>query len=320
MTKHYIAWWNVENLFDVEDSPNRPAYLQSALKSELKGWSETILNQKIANLSTVIMAMNSGKGPDILGVCEVENMNVIQKLLLALAPLHRNYVLKHHDTQDNRGIDIAFFVDADLYEVEEKIFHYEVLKRAATRDIVQINTFTKKGTPLIIIGNHWPARSGGVYESEPYRIIAAETLSYWIERIVQIRGDKIAIIVLGDFNDEPYNRSLRDYAMSTPSRTRTNRGRAPYLYNLTEDLLPAQSGSYVFGNEQMFIDQILVSKGIAITTGPFDISKSAHYIFTIPAMRTGWYGSPTRFGRPSDGLNAMGFSDHVPVILELYEK
>jgi hypothetical protein len=29
---------------------------------------------------------------------------------------------------------------------------------------------------LIVIGNRWPARSDGGYESEPYRIPAAETI------------------------------------------------------------------------------------------------------------------------------------------------
>lgn len=31
MDQHYIAWWNLENLFDVEDSPDRPEWLASQL-------------------------------------------------------------------------------------------------------------------------------------------------------------------------------------------------------------------------------------------------------------------------------------------------
>ncbi|MFC1849266.1 hypothetical protein ACFL27_03560 [candidate division CSSED10-310 bacterium] len=37
----------------------------------------------------------------------------------------------------------------------------------------------------------------------PYRILAAETLSYWIEKIQDIKGNDIPILVMGDFNDQP---------------------------------------------------------------------------------------------------------------------
>lgn len=320
MPKHCIAWWNVENLFDVQNSPHRPAWLQSRLNSELAGWTEPILNQKIAQLASVISAMNDGLGPDIIGLCEVENKQVLQRLVDALSPLGRNYIIKHHEGNDLRGIDIGFIVDADLYEVENQLFHYEVLKKAATRDIVQINIKTKKGREIHLIGNHWPARSEGQYESEPFRIIAAETLSYWLSRIFEIKGNRAAVVAMGDFNDEPFNRSLRNYAESTPSRTRTNRGILPYLYNLTEDWIPKAYGTYVFGNEQMMIDQIMVTKGISLTTGFFDLNRSGIEVFSLPGMTTGLYRSPVRFGRPSSELNTSGYSDHLPLVFYLFEK
>lgn len=31
---YYIAWWNVENLFDVNNTPDRPEYLQNRLAKE----------------------------------------------------------------------------------------------------------------------------------------------------------------------------------------------------------------------------------------------------------------------------------------------
>jgi len=69
-----------------------------------------------------------------------------------------------------------------------------------------------------LIGNHWPARSAGQYLSEPYRMIAGETLSYYLDRIQDIRGEDTPIIVMGDFNDTPYDRSLTEYALSTVSK------------------------------------------------------------------------------------------------------
>ena len=50
MTKHHIYWWNLENLFDIENSPRRSEFLNKHLGKELEGWSAAILDQKIANL------------------------------------------------------------------------------------------------------------------------------------------------------------------------------------------------------------------------------------------------------------------------------
>lgn len=210
----HLAWWNVGNLFDVEDSPDRLAWLQEKLKPELSRWTAAILDRKLTQLATIIQRMNGGKGPDILGVCEVENKRVLDLLVAKLAGLKRNYGIIHHDSSDERGIDIAFIYDQKLFSWSD-LFSHVVLKRNASRDILQVTfKILRSGLEFIGIGNHWPARSGGVYETEPYRIVAAETLSYWIERIPIHKGD-IPIIVMGDFNDNPFDHSIMDYALAT---------------------------------------------------------------------------------------------------------
>ena len=50
MQDYFIAWWNLENLFDAEDSPNRRPRLREILKEELHGWNEEILRAKIDQL------------------------------------------------------------------------------------------------------------------------------------------------------------------------------------------------------------------------------------------------------------------------------
>jgi hypothetical protein len=76
MPDHYIAWWNVENLFD-HATATRPDYLRAKLRSELVGWTAAVRDAKIAQLASVITQMNNQKGPDILGVCEIENATVM---------------------------------------------------------------------------------------------------------------------------------------------------------------------------------------------------------------------------------------------------
>ncbi|MHA2366750.1 MAG: endonuclease/exonuclease/phosphatase family protein, partial [Candidatus Hodarchaeales archaeon] len=186
---YFIAWWNIENLFDLKTSLNRPKYLKKRLKNELKGWNKDILNNKINQLVNVISTMKNEdkKGPDLLGVCEVENVDVMQKLVKAIKIPGRNYDVAHHDCADKRGIDVGFIYDSNVLE-KDKEFWYEVLKREATREIYQVNFKTNNDNELIVIGNHWPSRSGGRFKTEPYRIIAGETLSYWNTRIEEIIG------------------------------------------------------------------------------------------------------------------------------------
>ncbi len=132
--------------------------------------------------------MNSGQGPDILSVCEIENRNVLVKLTKHLNELPHHYDIVHADTNDGRGIDVAFIYDNEKFTAKD-IFSHHVLKRTATRDIFQVTFTTQSRNELILIGNHWPSRMGGEYKSEPYRILAAETLAYWYERIVEIKGE-----------------------------------------------------------------------------------------------------------------------------------
>lgn len=71
-----------------------------------------MLEAKLGQLSKVIRSMNNNHGPDILGICEIENRHVLE--LLAAKLLNdgrRNYSIAHSDAGDNRGIDVAFLYD-----------------------------------------------------------------------------------------------------------------------------------------------------------------------------------------------------------------
>ena len=101
METHHLYWWNVENLFDTFNNPDRPAWLQRKLNNELKGWDAQVLNKKIANLTSIIRQFNSDTGPDIMGICEVENKHVVQLLTNALKnATGRNYTVLHHNSDD----------------------------------------------------------------------------------------------------------------------------------------------------------------------------------------------------------------------------
>lgn len=309
---YYIAFWNVENLFDVVDSPQRSEKLQRVLKNELKGWTAEILEQKLDQLAKVIQFMNNGAGPDLLGVCEIENKFVLELLVEKVTALNRNYKVVHDNTADSRGIDVAFVYDADKFSANEKFSHF-IQKRTATRDLFQVNFKTSTDRLLVAIGNHWPARLGGQYMSEPYRMMAGETLAYFHERIRQIHDTNVAVIVMGDFNDEPFNRSLTEYAKAEQTRPKVTRARSAKFLNLMWPFLGSGEGTYYSENESKVFDQILATKGLLTGNSGLKVLPESIEIITHPEMvNKGTYPIPIRFSRGSS-LNSAGFSDHYPV-------
>jgi predicted extracellular nuclease len=114
MTNHFVAFWNLENLFAPEGYADREPWIAKELASELKGWSQKLFKSKINQLSSIIRQMDNSQGPDILGVCEVENKFALQELSTHLNEQipNRNYDIVHADsTRDRRGIDTAFIFD-----------------------------------------------------------------------------------------------------------------------------------------------------------------------------------------------------------------
>lgn len=321
MEKHFIAWWNVENLFDEKNAPieRRSPEIKKKIKADLSDWTAGVLDKKLQNLAWVINQMNNNQGPDILGVCEIENEHVLKLLIGKLNLPGRQYDIIHDDSPDNRGIDVAFVYDKNKYEYnEDEFFQHAIVKRYATREIIQATLKTSKGNELVLIGNHWPSRSAGQYESEPFRIIAGETLSYFIEQIQEVKGDDAAIIVMGDFNDEPFNRSVTDYALSVRDRNKVIYGQNPYLFNLMWQLMGERTSSYVFNSRPLMIDQFMVSKGIVKKSGLFNIDENTVKIEVYDGMVKGRYKLPIRFGQKDPNLS--GYSDHLPISFILGEK
>lgn len=326
MKKHYIAWWNVENLFSIKNDPDRTDKLERSLGKELNGWTKTVLNKKLKQLSSIIEKLNNGQGPDILGVCEVESAKVLGQLVENISIPERSYKVVHADSSDARGIDVAFIYDGKKYSTKkEEVFNHFILRRNATRDLLQVNFYLKPDETkiLVIIGNHWPSRRGGELESEPYRIIAAETLAYWHERILEILGKDQSIIAMGDFNDEPLNRSMVQYALSQrlPRRVKSKRSRSPYLYNLMWKFMGNGLGTHFYSGDPGMLDQILVNRPLVRGDSDFELDEDSLEIVRFPEM-VSKSGNPKRFGRPSSprDFDDKGFSDHFPVAIEIIEK
>ena len=73
-----IAFYNLENLFDTIHGENNDADFLPDGKNQ---WTPEKYKQKLHNMAYAISQIGGKRGPDILGVCEVENRGVLEDLL-----------------------------------------------------------------------------------------------------------------------------------------------------------------------------------------------------------------------------------------------
>ena len=126
-----VGFWNVENLFDLDNNPNKNDDEFSL--GGRKNVNQSIYDLKIKNCSEVLRDLNV----DVLGLCEVENYKVINDLNLAY--LERDYKIIHYDSPDKRGIDNAFlYDDAKFTLTHSRPIENKLNDGSATRDILYV--------------------------------------------------------------------------------------------------------------------------------------------------------------------------------------
>lgn len=339
----HIAFWNLENLFAPQNFADREPWLAKMMAVPLKGWTKTLFNKKVAQLASIIRQMKENAGPDILAVCEVENRFALQALADALnkALPQRRYELVHADSsRDQRGIDTAFLYDSAAVTARmDELFSHWVMRSTGTRDITQITFVTASGKEIVALANHWPSRSGeagqGPEYSSGFRATAGETLSYWHGKIREKKGSNVAVIALGDFNDEPFDRSIQIHAEGLRDKGAATRATSAKFYNLAWEYLTQEvvnsagqtrqlNGTLYFSGDASTFDQILVSPGLLTGKSGLRIVPGSPRIEAFRDMVSDRPGEgATRFGLPKGNVaanvNTAGYSDHFPVSVQLID-
>ena len=304
----YVANWNVENLYDVINDPLKDD--EEFLPESSKQWNDARYEDKLNNLTKVINYMNNGCGPDILAMEEVENINVVKRLLYKMRD--RDYIVAHRDSPDARGIDVALMYDRNVFDIAnvEKL-HVELPNASPTRDILYVVLIYKKNNEKVhLYVNHWPSRRGGEEKSNINRIAAAKVLKNHLAKLNKSAPNS-NIIILGDFNDEPNNESIesvlgaKDFNCSKPGRNN--------LLNLTYKKYKGGEGSYLYGGKFDMLDQIIISSSfidgrkLEYECDSFTVVKPQFMIMKEGNRKGG--ALPTYGGTQYLG----GFSDHFPV-------
>ncbi|MCW8803147.1 MAG: hypothetical protein OQK57_02020 [Ignavibacteriaceae bacterium] len=312
----FVASWNLQNFFDTIDDPGKND--EQFLSNGDMEWTVDRLDKKMYNLSRVIRLMNDGRGPDLLGVCEVENQAVLDSMIYKFLPdLH--YKTAYLESPDKRGIDNGLIFNSEkfkLLNVQADTVHLS--DGWPTRLIFGANLLTNENKKITVFVNHWPSRSGGQIESEPNRISAAQTLKGAVDRIFST--DKSAnIFIIGDFNDDPVNSSVLETLKAHPIKCDSlpagfEMNSEGELFNLSYQSFEDGEGSFKYRDTWNMLDQIIVSESL-ITGNDINYICNSFEVYKpdLIVTRSGQYEGtpfPTYGGKRYLG----GYSDHFPVI------
>ncbi len=94
-----IAFYNQENLFDTIDDKHKND--NEFLPTAKKQWDTQKYFNKLNHMATVISSMNNQKGPDVIGMCEVENKAVLEDMTKTDLLKSGKYTVVHFEGQTN---------------------------------------------------------------------------------------------------------------------------------------------------------------------------------------------------------------------------
>ena len=126
---------------------------------------------------------------------------------------------------------------------------------------------------------------------------------------------KAKILIMGDFNDYPDNKSIQEVLKASNRKEIKN----DELFNLAAQLHQDGKGSYFYRGDWGMLDQMMVSKnfiqpksGVGVYQNSISIFDEKFILFKHPKYGT-WQPNRTYSGPKYHG----GYSDHLPIYITL---
>ena len=297
---HFI-FYNVENLF--EFNPNSKPKDEAFGPTGKWKWNETRYKKKLDRIAEVVSAIGKNSPPAFLALCEVGNLQVVKALTNHLKLREYGYQIVHADSNDQRGIGVAFMYDPRVFKVE----HTEWIniddndnKQLITRDILRVSGKVAGGQTMHIYVNHWPSRRLGPNMTESRRMSASSTLLESLEK--QDLENDLAVLC-GDFNDQPSDPSLVHLVETSKTP----------LINLAAPLEMAGLGTVNHSRKWLAFDQFIVNQNMLSA-----VKDAKMHVFDDDLVLYENHLGEKRPNRTYMGARYIGgYSDHLAISLEL---
>ena len=312
-----IAFYNLENLFDTIDDPNK--FDEDFTPEGRNNWTSEKYHIKLNNLASVLADIGkkeTGFPPVIIGVAEVENKQVLKDLVTTGNLKGLGYGIIHFNSPDRRGIDVALlyrkrifnpvnFTTYPLYLIDS-----ETGKRIYTRDQLVVSG-NLDGELISIIVDHWPSRRGGEARSLPKRIKAAKLTKHIKDSILK-QEPNAKIIIMGDLNDDPGSPSVKKILQSKGKKSEVSKGT---VYNTMENFINRGIGTLAYRDSWNLFDQIMITPGLLKDAdNKFHFYKAGIYSKEFMKNKRGRYkGYPKRTFAGGEFIG--GYSDHFPTYI-----
>ena len=291
-----VVFWNVENFFDYTDQGTCGSDAEWSSQG-VRRWTRKKFQAKCDAMAKSLFWIGEkyGSMPDVIGLAEVENRNVLWRLLNDTMLRKCGYKIVHYDSMDRRGIDVALLYRDSVFDLINSSVTTPDLE--ATRDILQVCLRDRTGQRINLIVNHHPSKYGGSEVSEGRRIAAINALKRLCDSL-SVADPGVPVIAMGDFNDTPdaVQFKILDGVLS----------------NKADSLYKAGRGTIRYQGKWDLIDMFMVSADLAcksfmdILEVPFLMTYEKKYPGVKP-LRT--YSGPRYIG---------GVSDHCPIVLCLF--
>ncbi|NAS31194.1 endonuclease/exonuclease/phosphatase family protein [Flavobacteriaceae bacterium R38] len=316
-----VAFYNVENLFDTINNPD--TFDDDRTPKGRYHWTSEAYFDKIEKIARVISEIGletTQHAPDIIGLVEIENINVLNDLVRNSSIANNDYGIIHRDSKDRRGIDVALLFRKSVF-IPSDIKTYPLILindngfRDYTRDILVVSGYLDEEKIHFIV-NHWPSRRGGELKSKPRRMAAASLNKKIIDSILRLDANA-KVISMGDFNDDPYNSSFKKILKTKGEKDTINQ---PYLYNPMEKISKRGEGSLAYRDQWNLFDQFFF-------TAPLLEKKDTTYFYWKAGIfNKGYLVTPSGryqgypFRSYANGNYTGGYSDHFPIYLYLIKE
>lgn len=304
-----VSFYNVENLFDIEDDPKTMD--EDFTPTGKLQWDDVRYKSKLSHIPQVLDAI-PGELPAFMGLCEIENKKVLDDLIMNPV-FGGRYKIVHQDSPDERGIDVAALIDTTRLTLVSSNYTTVRLPDDAdpnTRDLLYVKC-ESGGETLHFFVNHWPSRGGGQAETEKNRIAVANVLESLVAKILQ-RDQDAKILLMGDFNDYPTDPSIA-------KNLKAGIDADAMLFNYMYDDCLAKRGSHYYKGEWGTLDQFIGSWSLKNATKGWSAREDAANIFMNDLILFTDKEGNKRPNRTyiGDRYNEGGFSDHLPIYMIL---